>query len=59
MVTLPLSGVWDINMLLEKDGQRHLKAQRVQILRAEGDKDKSAEPSPLERVVDFFTPSRS
>jgi nitrogen fixation protein FixH len=58
MVTLPLSGVWDINMLLVKDGQRHLKAKRVQILRAEGDKDESAEPSPLEKVVDFFTPSR-
>lgn len=58
MVTLPLSGVWDINMLLVKDGQRHLKAQRVQILRAEGDKDESSEPSSLEKVVDFFTPSR-
>ena len=58
MVTLPLSGVWDINMLLVKDGQRHLKAERVKLLRSEGAKDKPSEPSPLETVVDFLTPGR-
>ncbi len=59
MVTLPLSGVWDINMLLVKDGERHLKAERVKILRGEGAEDQPSEPSPLEKVVDFFTPGRS
>ena len=59
IVTLPLSGVWDINMLLVKDDQRHLKAERVKILRGEGVENQPSEPSPLEKVVDFFTPSRS
>jgi nitrogen fixation protein FixH len=59
MVTLPLAGVWDINMLFVKDGQRHLKAERVNILRGEGAEDQPSEPSALEKIVDFLTPGRT
>jgi nitrogen fixation protein FixH len=58
MVTLPLPGVWDFNTLLVLNGERHLQTKRVNLLRGEGAGDQSSEPSPLEKVVDFFTPSR-
>ena len=59
IVTLPLPGVWDINMLLVLDGQRHVKAERVNLLRAVGTENQPIEPSYLEKIVDFINPSKS
>lgn len=58
MVTLPLSGVWDVNMLLELEGERHVMAERLKLLRGKDDKSLPPEPSTLEKVVDFLTPSK-
>jgi nitrogen fixation protein FixH len=57
MMMLPLEGVWDINMLLEMEGESHVKAERVNVILAEGEGLTTSEPSALENVVNFLKPS--
>jgi len=50
-ITLPIQGVWDINILFSKDDEKYMLNQRITILG-----DGQAEPSTLEKIVEFITP---
>jgi len=47
---LPLPGVWDINLLFNIDGEKHMFNQRIEV-GGQG----STEPTKLEKVVQFLT----
>jgi len=50
-ISLPIQGIWDMNLLFRKDDDKHMLNQRI-ILQGAGE----AEPSRLEKIVDFITP---
>jgi len=50
-ISLPIQGVWDMNLLFRNGDDKHMLNQRITIQGAG-----NAEPSNLEKIVDFITP---
>jgi nitrogen fixation protein FixH len=50
-ISLPLPGVWDINLLFTLGEQKHMLNQRISI-----NGDGASEPSTLENIVNFIVP---
>jgi len=50
-LSLPIQGVWDMNVLFSKDEEKHMLNQRISI---QG--DGNAEPSSLEKIVTYILP---
>ncbi|MDQ6989541.1 MAG: FixH family protein [Mariprofundaceae bacterium] len=50
-LSLPIQGVWDMNVLFRKGEEKHMLNQRI-VIQGKG----KAEPSMLEKVVQFIVP---
>ncbi|MDX8383208.1 MAG: FixH family protein [Ghiorsea sp.] len=50
-LTLPMQGVWDINILFSKGDEKYMLNQRISVYG-----DGNAEPSMLEKIVQFVDP---
>jgi nitrogen fixation protein FixH len=50
-ITLPIQGIWDMNLLFAKDEEKHMLNKRV-VIQGDG----NAELTTLEKIVNFITP---